>query len=136
MSARGTFALQTTAAVALALIVYIVVATIVAMAYFFFNVFMTTNSTGYIQVVASIVGSVAGIWAAKEVCDRVFRDYSRRAVFIVFAIITVAFLVLHAIRWAYFDWDDFIDIVRLLTSTIVAGVAFGAPSTDFSPNNT
>jgi hypothetical protein len=51
MSARGAFALQTTAAVVLALLVYIVVATIVAMAYFFFNVFMTTNSTGYIQVV-------------------------------------------------------------------------------------
>lgn len=93
-TSKGSLALQTAVAMVLALVVYLVVATVAAVLIFRVQSFMTVIRPEIIQFFAAIIGSVIGITAAKAACDTVLRGYSRKAVFVMFAILTVAALAM------------------------------------------
>jgi hypothetical protein len=90
---KGTLALQSAVAMVLALVVYVVIASLASMAIYFVQSFMTVIRPGLIQFMAIIAGSFVGMMAAKSACDAVLKGYSSRAVFIMFVVLIAAMVI-------------------------------------------
>jgi uncharacterized membrane protein AbrB (regulator of aidB expression) len=124
MVIRGTFALQTVVAFFVAFVTYAVVAALAAVAFVLFYRLTTELWPWLIQFTAAIIGASVGIYAAKEACEAVLRDYSRKAVCILFMTLAALTIAAAAFFWDRFDWDRFIDVVRAVTAAIAAVLYF------------
>lgn len=92
---------QTLGAVVVALVVYVfvsvfaimVVTVSIGMFGFITEWLFSGSRPNLVQFVAAIISAVAGVWAARLVCDLVFSAYRARAVFWMFAVVlTMAML--------------------------------------------
>jgi len=70
----GTLVLQTIVAMVLALITYVIVATLAGAFFYFMNAALTVIRPGIIQFFAAIVGSIAGMIVAKIACEAVLKN--------------------------------------------------------------
>ncbi len=122
-TSKGPLALQTSVAMVLALVVYLVVATVTGVLIFLIQWSMTVIRPGIIQFFAATTGSVAGMAAAKGGCDSVLRGYSRRAVFVMFAILTVAALAMELFI-VPMQLNQINSLGQLVAGTIAAYVCF------------
>ncbi|PBB98372.1 hypothetical protein [Mesorhizobium sp. WSM3862] len=89
---KGSLLLQTVVAMVLALVVYLIVATIAGMIIYFTQTLLTVVRPGIIEFFAVTIGSFVGMMAARRACDTVLRSYSGKAVFLMFALLTAAAL--------------------------------------------
>ncbi len=90
MTPRATLILQTSFAVLLAQIIYIIIAGIVSAVIVTIATVMLLPSI--IDLLAAIIGGATGIVVAKKACDKVLRDYSATTVCIIYCVISIIWL--------------------------------------------
>jgi len=119
-----------------AVVVYIAVGGLVTIAIHYFNVFYLlyrVTRPGLVEIGANIVGGFVGLFWAKAACDHVVHNYSAKSVCILICGFSAVGLAVHAILWDAFDWDAFIDVVRLLTGIVASISAFWVSRKPYSP---
>ncbi|ESY89081.1 hypothetical protein X739_01360 [Mesorhizobium sp. LNHC220B00] len=116
-------ALQTIVAMVLALVVYLVVATVAGMGIFLIQYMLTVIRPGIIQFFAVLFGSVVGMTAAKAACDAVLRGYSGKAVFVMFAVLGLAAVVME-IFFVPMQLNQINSVGQLVAGIITAFVYF------------
>ena len=109
------------AAIVLAFTVYNVVAAVIAIPLSFFGI-------GFIEVAANVLGGMVGVILAKEACDRVIRAYLAKAVCVFFCLFSFFGLTAHVILWPEFDLNNFLNVVQLVTATVVSIATFWVPT--------
>lgn len=102
--ATGVDLLKTIAACIIAPVTAVVCAVIVGMIWFWMNSLVTVIRVEIIGFVASIIGAVAGMYAARGICDKFLDGYIPQAVFLVFLAIFL-FLAYIYIFFYPFEWD-------------------------------
>ena len=96
--ARVAFGPKTLGAMLLALVVYVVVSYVVMLALtlaagLFASVaqwLLGEPNSPLVRFIGAVLGSVAGMWAARQACDMAFDAYQPRPVFLMFVVVLLA----------------------------------------------
>lgn len=113
----------TIAASIVAVVVLTVVSGVVGLlASFFYSIF-TVIRPGIIEFFALIIGSIAGVAAARASCDAIFKVYSPKTVFVVIAAICAAGLAFELLGLP-FGWARVNPIAQLVAVSWFSFLAF------------
>jgi hypothetical protein len=120
---RGTLTLQTTVAMVLALIVYVVVAVLAGTLFYLIQTGFTVIRPGITQFFSVIIGSAIGMMAARKACDKVLRNYAGRAVFIMFAALAAGIAFIEVV-YVPMQWNQINSAAQVITAIVVSYTLF------------
>jgi hypothetical protein len=80
---------------------------------------LTVLRPGIIVFLSSIVGGIAGMHMAKEVCDRLLQPYRLRPVFLVFAALVIAGSLFNVLYFPI-EWHLVISFVQAVVAAVMA----------------
>jgi hypothetical protein len=110
---------KTVGACVIAPLIYVIGATIVGTLFALIQDFLTVLRPGIIVFLSSIVGGIAGMHMAKEVCDRLLQPYRLRPVFLVFAALVIAGSLFNVLYFPI-EWHLVISFVQAVVAAVMA----------------
>lgn len=117
---RGSLVLGTILSIPLFLVSFLVVAVV----YYVFHTFMAGSVTDgvprFVELTATVISSVLGVWAGRWVCDKAFKAWSGWPVFVLLVALGVLNTV--AILQGYHDgwWQAALATVQVVVACIAA----------------
>lgn len=119
----GALLWQTALAVIVAPVIWMVVTLIVAFLLSFWNRLMTVVRPEIIDFFAVIVATIVGMVAARAACDKFFKHYSRRPIFVIFVLFGLLSLVGVITEFASASEPEFARPITAVVATIAMVIA-------------
>ena len=111
---------HTLVAMIVASITTLIVATVVNVLVVFLNTILSDESAGLISLSAAITSTVAGVYAARALCDKLFDHYSKKAVFLLYAVFGLLSVGVE-IYIGHVDWKH---ALFFISDIVLVGTAF------------
>ncbi|KQY90820.1 MULTISPECIES: hypothetical protein [unclassified Brevundimonas] len=117
---RGSLVLGTILSVPLFLVSFLVVAVVYYVVHTFMAGSVTDGVPRFVELTATVISSVLGVWAGRWVCDKAFKAWSGWPVFVLLVVLGLLNTV--AIFQGYHDgvWQAVLATVQLVVACVAA----------------